>query len=110
MSYPWRYLKSAKHGHLKKDILSPIKSGDHHGQYAATLAPLNNLSISIHYTYVLQSEINGNFYVGCTKDLKLRFEQHQKGQVESTRNKRPLKMIYFEACLDQRDAFNKGGT
>jgi len=26
----------------------------------------------MHYTYVLQSEYDGNFYVGCTKDLKLR--------------------------------------
>jgi len=44
------------------------------------------------------------FYTGYTKNLKLRFEQHSKGQVESTRERRPLKLIYYEACLNQDDA------
>ena len=56
------------------------------------------------YTYVLQSEQDGNLYVGFTKDLKQRFEKHQKGLVDSTRDRRPLKLIYYEACLKQEDA------
>ena len=56
------------------------------------------------YTYVLQSEVDHQFYVGYSKDLKLRFEQHNKGQVDSTKNRRPLKLIYYEACLTQKDA------
>jgi putative endonuclease len=56
------------------------------------------------YTYVLQSEKDDQFYVGFTKDLKLRFEKHYKGKVESTRDRRPLKLIYYEACLSQADA------
>ena len=59
------------------------------------------------YTYVLQSETDGKFYVGCTKDLKLRFKQHQKGQVDSTKNRRPFKLIYYEACLEQEDAYHR---
>ena len=58
----------------------------------------------MYYTYVLQSMKDGNFYVGFTKDLKLRFEQHKKGQVESTKERRPLNLVYYEACLDQNDA------
>lgn len=61
----------------------------------------------MYYTYVLQSEIDNAFYVGYTKDLKLRFENHNKGQVESTRNRRPLKLIYYEACLSQQDALRR---
>jgi putative endonuclease len=38
------------------------------------------------------------------KDLKLRFEQHDKGLVESTRDRRPLRLIYYEACLVRTDA------
>ncbi len=45
-----------------------------------------------------------NFCTGFTKDLKLRFEQHNKGVVESTKDRRPLKLVYYEACLDQNDA------
>jgi len=56
------------------------------------------------YTYVLQSEVDGQFYTGYTQDLKLRFNQHQKGQVESTKRRLPLKLIYYEACLNQEDA------
>ena len=59
------------------------------------------------YTYVLQSEDNGNFYVGYTKNLKLRFEQHQKGLVESTRDRHPLVLVYYEACLNQGDAIRR---
>ena len=56
------------------------------------------------YVYVLQSNKDGKFYVGFTRDLKIRFEQHEKGFVDSTKNRRPLKLIYYEACLNQSDA------
>ena len=59
------------------------------------------------YTYVLQSEKDGKFYAGYTKDLDLRFEQHQKGYVDSTKNRRPFKLIYYEACLEQADALKR---
>ena len=58
----------------------------------------------MYYTYVLQSQIDGNFYTGYTKDLKLRIEQHNNGAVKSTKNRRPFKLIYYEACLNQQDA------
>ena len=58
----------------------------------------------MYYAYVLLSEKDGKFYVGFTKDLKLRFKEREKGQVESTRDRRPVKLIYYEACLSQADA------
>ena len=58
----------------------------------------------MYYSYVLFSEKDNEFYIGFTKDLKLRFEKHTKGLVESTKNRRPLKLIYYEACLTQKDA------
>ena len=58
----------------------------------------------MYYTYVLQSTKDMNFYVGYTKDLKLRFDQHNKGFVGSTKDRKPLNLIYYEACLDQADA------
>ena len=42
----------------------------------------------MYYTYVLQSMKDLDFYVGLTKDLKLRFEQHNKRFVESTKTER----------------------
>ena len=57
-----------------------------------------------YYTYVLLSERDGNFYTGYTKDLIKRLEEHDKGEVVSTKARRPLKLIYWEGCLNQQDA------
>ncbi len=59
------------------------------------------------YTYVLHSSRDKKFYTGFTTNLKLRFEQHQKGLVASTKDRRPLKLIYYEACLSQKDATHR---
>lgn len=56
------------------------------------------------YTYVLQSEKDKKLYTGFTKNLKSRFDLHCRGSVESTKDRRPLKLIYYEACLSQDDA------
>ena len=61
----------------------------------------------MYYTYVLQSDRDGQFYTGFSKNLKLRFDQHSKGQVESTKDRLPLKLIYYEACLKQEDAIKR---
>ncbi len=45
-----------------------------------------------------------DFYTGFTKNLKLRFEQHNNGLVESTKERRPFDLIYYEECLDPDDA------
>jgi len=59
------------------------------------------------YTYVLISEIDGDFYIGYTEDLKNRIEEHKQGIVKSTVYKRPLKLVYYEACIDVNDAVKR---
>ena len=56
------------------------------------------------YVYVLQSKKDHKFYTGFTKNLKLRFKQHQNKQVESTEDRTPFTLVYYEACLNQKDA------
>jgi putative endonuclease len=63
--------------------------------------------MQFYYVYILQSEVDNKFYTGYTKNIELRFEQHNSGKVESTKNRRPLKIIYFEACLNQQDATHR---
>jgi len=60
-----------------------------------------------YYTYILKSLKDNKYYTGYTKNLKLRFEQHEKGLVKSTKDRRPLIMIYYEACLNQEDALHR---
>ena len=59
------------------------------------------------YVYVLQSARDEKLYTGCTHDLRRRLTLHNGGKVESTRNRTPLNLIYYEACLNERDAFRR---
>ena len=59
------------------------------------------------YTYILQSKRDGDLYIGSTRNLRKRFEQHQKGEVFSTKSRRPLILIYYEACLKEDDAHRR---
>jgi len=61
----------------------------------------------MYYVYILKSKKDNKFYTGYTNNLKLRFELHQKGRVDATKNRRPLKLIYYEACLNQQDATHR---
>lgn len=60
-----------------------------------------------HYVYVLKSKKDGKRYVGFTHNLAKRFEQHNDGEVESTRHRGPFEIIYFEACCSQEDAVRR---
>jgi len=61
----------------------------------------------MYYTYVLLSLRDKKMYVGYTKNLKERFDSHQEGDVESTEKRMPLKLIYYEACLSQKDTMRR---
>ncbi len=61
----------------------------------------------MYYTYVLESREDGNWYTGCCKDLEQRLSQHNEGKVKSTRDRRPLELIYYEACLNKYDAYQR---
>lgn len=63
--------------------------------------------MSYYYTYVLKSNKDSKFYTGYTKNLKLRLEQHSAGLVNSTKDRRPLKLVYFEGCCNQQDATHR---
>ncbi|MBU1101541.1 MAG: GIY-YIG nuclease family protein [Bacteroidetes bacterium] len=56
------------------------------------------------YVYILQSEKDSNFYTGYTKDINKRLTEHNSGRVESTKNRRPFRLVYWEGCLNQQDA------
>ena len=59
--------------------------------------------MAFHFIYVLQQS-NKQLYVGLTKDLRRRLKEHKNGKVKATRKRRPLKLIYYEAYRNKRDA------
>ncbi len=59
------------------------------------------------YTYVLTSDKTGTFYTGATNNLERRLERHNSGNVYYTKNKLPVRLVYFEACLNKDDAYRR---
>jgi len=59
------------------------------------------------YTYVLKSLKDNKLYIGFSKDLKNRLIEHNNGLVESTKNRRPLKIVYYEASLNKEKAIKR---
>jgi putative endonuclease len=57
-----------------------------------------------YYIYVLFSLKDQKLYTGYTTNLTNRINQHHSGLVTSTKNRRPLILIYWEGCLNQSDA------
>jgi len=49
---------------------------------------------------VLKLKKDDKRYTGYTENLKLRFEQRNKGLVHSAENRRTLGLIYFETSLN----------
>lgn len=60
--------------------------------------------MNFYYTYVLRSKKDGKLYVGSTSNLIIRLNAHNSGNVESTIGRRPLEVIYYEACHDKQKA------
>jgi putative endonuclease len=60
---------------------------------------------NMHYVYVLRSTQSGNLYTGCTSDLRKRFTEHNEGKSTYTKSRGPYELIYYEACLDAKDAY-----
>jgi putative endonuclease len=56
------------------------------------------------YVYVLRSQTDHMFYTGYTSDIRQRLHQHVAGEVESTAHRRPMELVYYEACLNRSDA------
>ncbi len=56
------------------------------------------------YVYLLKSKEQSFLYVGCTKDLKKRFDEHNAGKSFATKPYKPFELIYYEAFKVLKDA------
>ena len=61
----------------------------------------------MYYVYVLKSTKHNFIYVGTTEDVQRRLGQHNGGFVQSTRFHTPLRLVYYEAFTDRRDALDR---
>ncbi len=61
----------------------------------------------MYYVYVLLSNKDNKFYIGYTANLHDRLKVHQVGGVLSTKNRRPLKLVFYEAYIGKQDAVRR---
>ena len=61
----------------------------------------------MNYTYILKCQ-DGSFYTGWTNDLEKRIQAHNAGKgAKYTRNRRPVKLIYWEEYETKGEAMKR---
>lgn len=61
----------------------------------------------MYFVYVLRSLKDNKFYIGFSEDVSQRVEEHNSGKNISTKNRRPFKLMYYEAHLSKLDALKR---
>jgi len=59
------------------------------------------------YVYVLRSLQDHKRYIGSTDNLSRRVQEHNNGLVKSTKNRRPLTLIYSEEFHSKSEALKR---
>jgi len=57
------------------------------------------------FVYILKCADNSH-YTGCTKNISDRLQRHEKGQIQYTRNKRPIELRCFIAFQQKHKAYS----
>ena len=58
----------------------------------------------MHYVYILESLVDGDYYKGSSENYEKRLEEHNKGESQFTRIKCPWKLIFVQAFETKREA------
>ncbi|MCL4377576.1 MAG: GIY-YIG nuclease family protein [Actinobacteria bacterium] len=61
----------------------------------------------MYFVYVLRSLKDNKRYIGFTDNLERRLTEHNSGKVKSTKNRKPLELIYHEEYTDKFEAMNR---
>ena len=61
----------------------------------------------MYYVYVLKSGKDDKIYTGHTNNLVERLKEHNTGLVKATKNRRPLRLLYYEASNILEDAVRR---
>ena len=58
----------------------------------------------MYHVYILQSQKDSGFYTGLTKDLSRRIHEHNGGNVQATKARRPFVLLYSEQYVTRDEA------
>jgi len=60
--------------------------------------------MKIVYVYMLQSLIDMRYYVGITVNILERLQKHNRGEISSTKSRKPLKVVYIKEYCSYAEA------
>ena len=60
-----------------------------------------------YYVYIIQSQKDGSYYTGSTRDLDERLQRHNQGRSKYTRAKRPWELVYSEEFRERASAVQR---
>ena len=55
----------------------------------------------------MYSERDKKLYTGCTQNLSNRVKEYHDGKVFSTQYRQPSKLVYYEAFINKKDAYQR---
>ena len=58
----------------------------------------------MYYVYIIQSEKDGRYYTGMSKDINVRLREHNSGKSKYTKSYLPWKLVYSEGPFDTTHA------
>ncbi len=58
----------------------------------------------MYYVYLIRSKKDKSLYIGYTDNLKRRFTEHNTKKNQSTKDKSPYELIYYESYKHKSDA------
>ena len=60
-----------------------------------------------YFVYILESEMDGSYYIGYTSNLSHRLTEHNSGKTRYSSKKRPWKIVYTEEYPNKSDAIKR---
>ncbi|WP_299529767.1 GIY-YIG nuclease family protein [Ulvibacterium sp.] len=61
----------------------------------------------MYVVYILQSDLDGSYYIGQTENLERRLTYHNSGKSRYTSRKLPWKVVYDEAYKTRKEAIHR---
>ena len=60
-----------------------------------------------YYVYVLRSVSSGRYYVGSTRDVQRRLQDHNRSKNKSVRGRGPFEIVFVEEYVSRLDAHRR---
>ncbi len=61
----------------------------------------------MHFVYILKSQKDNCYYIGCTNNVVKRLDAHNSGKTQSIRHRRPFEIVWTESHITAENAYKR---